>query len=52
LIASLRSGASAGKNPWGAAGLEWTTESPPPPENFEEIPIVETEAYQYPVESG
>jgi cytochrome c oxidase subunit I len=44
---SLRYGARASKNPWGAAGLEWEISSPPPPENFEEIPIVTREAYDY-----
>ena len=34
-LASLRSPATAGDNPWGAAGgLEWTTPSPPPLDNF------------------
>jgi cytochrome c oxidase subunit 1 len=51
LLLSLRSRPTAEANPWRASGLEWTVPSPPPPENFEEIPIVETEAYHYPVES-
>ena len=37
----------AGPNPWGAAGLEWTTSSPPPTENFLETPVVNYEAYHY-----
>jgi cytochrome c oxidase subunit 1 len=44
---SLRWGAVAGPNPWGAVGLEWQTASPPPPENFEHTPVVEREAYDY-----
>ena len=40
LIWSLRYGRLAGANPWGAVGLEWTTTSPPPTENFAETPIV------------
>ncbi len=47
LLWSLKHGRPAGRNPWGATGLEWTTESPPPPHNFEEIPTVENEAYDY-----
>jgi cytochrome c oxidase subunit I len=46
-IWSLRYGKIAGANPWQAAGLEWTLESPPLPENFQEIPIVDFEAYDY-----
>jgi cytochrome c oxidase subunit I len=48
LIWSMRYGPPAGPNPWGAKGLEWTTPSPPPTENFEEIPIVTEDAYNYP----
>src|SRR5688572_20168088 len=32
---SLRYGRISSANPWGAVGLEWTTTSPPPTENFE-----------------
>jgi cytochrome c oxidase subunit I len=39
---SLYRGAIAGPNPWGAAGLEWATSSPPPVYNFEHIPVVES----------
>ena len=45
---SLRYGKLVGSNPWGAVGLEWTTTSPPPTENFAETPIVTWEAYDYP----
>ena len=41
-------GPPAGPNPWGATGLEWKTASPPPTENFEQIPIVTEDAYNYP----
>jgi cytochrome c oxidase subunit I len=44
---SLRYGKLAGNNPWGAAGLEWTTASPPPKDNFEITPVVNEEAYNY-----
>ena len=46
-IWSLKYGRPAGPNPWGAVGLEWTTTSPPPPENFYETPTVTWEAYDY-----
>jgi cytochrome c oxidase subunit 1 len=46
-IWSMRYGPVAGPNPWGAKGLEWQTPSPPPTENFEELPVVEEEAYAY-----
>jgi len=44
---SLRYGARAPANPWQAAGLEWTTPSPPPTENFDTPPVVTTDAYAY-----
>jgi cytochrome c oxidase subunit 1 len=48
LAYSLKFGRKAGTNPWGAAGLEWATTSPPPKENFHETPVVTWEAYDYP----
>jgi cytochrome c oxidase subunit I len=47
LIWSMRYGPLAPSNPWGATGLEWQTPSPPPTENFEELPVVPEEAYAY-----
>jgi cytochrome c oxidase subunit 1 len=47
LIWSLKYGKPAGNNPWGAKGLEWTTQSPPTTFNFDETPIVTEEAYAY-----
>jgi cytochrome c oxidase subunit I len=44
---SLKYGEIAGSNPWQAAGLEWTVQSPPVTENFTETPIVDFEAYNY-----
>src|ERR671918_139616 len=44
---SLRYGRAAGPNPWGATGLEWTTQSPPITENFPVPPIVTEGAYAY-----
>jgi cytochrome c oxidase subunit 1 len=51
LLPSLWVGKPASRNPWGAAGLEWETESPPPPENFDAIPTVADDLYPYPYRS-
>jgi cytochrome c oxidase subunit 1 len=34
-------------NPWRSRGLEWQVSSPPPPENFEHIPVVLSGPYEY-----
>ncbi|HEY7392143.1 MAG TPA: cytochrome c oxidase subunit I [Bryobacteraceae bacterium] len=44
---SLKYGAVAGQNPWGATGLEWSIPSPPPTHNFDRIPVVTHDAYDY-----
>jgi cytochrome c oxidase subunit 1 len=45
LLSSLKYGAPAGDNPWGATTLEWKTSSPPPLENFDEPPVVTAGPY-------
>jgi cytochrome c oxidase subunit 1 len=47
LALSLKYGARAGDNPWGATGLEWQTPSPPPKENFKRQPVVIASPYLY-----
>jgi cytochrome c oxidase subunit 1 len=47
LVWSMRYGPIAGPNPWGAKGLEWETDSPPPTENFAQTPVVTEPAYAY-----
>jgi cytochrome c oxidase subunit I len=39
-------------NPWQSRGLEWQISSPPPPENFEHIPVVLSAPYDYGVENA
>jgi cytochrome c oxidase subunit 1 len=46
-VLSLRQPKEAGRNPWGATGLEWATTSPPPPDNFETTPVVTLPPYVY-----
>ncbi|HQY67789.1 MAG TPA: cbb3-type cytochrome c oxidase subunit I [Pyrinomonadaceae bacterium] len=52
LCHSLLYGKKAADNPWMLPGLEWRTSSPPPTENFETMPVVTWEAYEYGEESG
>jgi cytochrome c oxidase subunit 1 len=52
LLWTLRRPADAPANPWGATGLEWTTPSPPPKDNFTETPVVMEEPYTYHQEPG
>jgi cytochrome c oxidase subunit 1 len=44
---SMRRGKVAGPNPWRATTLEWQIPSPPPHENFHEIPNVYRGPYEY-----
>ncbi|WP_435007007.1 cytochrome c oxidase subunit I [Tundrisphaera lichenicola] len=52
LLLSLKFGPIAGSNPWRATGLEWTLPSPPTTHNFESIPIVNEEPYEYEIQEG
>jgi cytochrome c oxidase subunit I len=47
ILISLRHGERASMNPWGGKTLEWTISSPPPVENFHEIPSITTGPYDY-----
>jgi cytochrome c oxidase subunit I len=47
LLGSLGFGAKARDNPWKSTGLEWRTSTPPPPDNFPEVPVVTKPPYQY-----
>ncbi len=40
VVRTLRSPAKGEANPWDAPDLEWATASPPPPYNFNAIPVV------------
>lgn len=47
LLHSLKYGKKASSNPWGAHGLEWEIQSPPITVNFETIPIITDEVYDF-----
>ena len=42
VLYSLKHGRKAGPDPWQGDTLEWFTESPPPENNFDEIPVVKS----------
>ena len=46
---STMRGEKAAANPWQANTLEWTTDSPPPHENFRTMPTVYRDPYEYSV---
>src|SRR2546425_6032494 len=39
VVRTLRRAKAAGPDPWDARALEWSISSPPPPHNFDEIPV-------------
>ena len=47
IITSWRSGQPAPANPWGAKTLEWQVPTPVPLENFDTLPVVTSDPYQY-----
>ena len=47
MIRSWARGPKAPPNPWRAQTLEWQVSSPPPIENFDQIPTVDAPPYQY-----
>jgi len=47
LFWSIFKGQKVGSNPWGGTTLEWQVPSPPPHENFEEIPYVDGGPYDF-----
>jgi len=47
LIHALKYGKKATSNPWGGVTLEWHIPSPPPLENFETIPTITHEPYDF-----
>jgi cytochrome c oxidase subunit 1 len=52
MVWSLLYGYRVGSNPWPATGLEWHVPSPPPTDNFKEIPQVRDHAYAYDILYG
>jgi len=47
LFRATKKGEAAPANPWNSRSLEWTIPSPPPLENFDELPVVDKDPYDY-----
>ncbi|MEZ4407308.1 MAG: cytochrome c oxidase subunit I [Polyangiales bacterium] len=47
LVKSLTSGEKSPRNPWGSAGFEWQSDSPPVLQNFAEVPTITRGPYDY-----
>jgi cytochrome c oxidase subunit 1 len=47
LLEALWKGKKAPRNPWGSAGYEWMTDTPPCLANFHETPIITRGPYDY-----
>jgi cytochrome c oxidase subunit 1 len=47
LLYAILKGEKAEANPWGGVTLEWTIASPPPLENFDEIPTITHGPYHF-----
>jgi cytochrome c oxidase subunit 1 len=45
LMRNIKKGEKAPANPWHGVTLEWQIPSPPPHENFDEIPVIKTRPY-------
>ena len=52
LLYAIFKGEKAEDNPWGGVTLEWTIPSPPPQENFEEIPTITHGPYDFESQEG
>lgn len=46
-LMSLKNSENTSANPWGSRGLEWQVSSPAPPHNFNHVPVVIHQPYDY-----